>query len=1035
MKHIVALTVILASSFTWAGPLEDSGINGGLVVVIGADAERALEMGKNDQFLIQMLDTDAAKVRAARAALREKGLYGPVSIRLWDGKKLPCVDNLANLVVVKGGEVGENEINRVLAPRGVAIINGKKTVKPVPENIDEWTHYLHGPGNNAMARDEVAGPPRHMQWRAEPLWGRDHHAEKGGNPTVRTVVSAAGRLFILTDEIETSNMKVSSKWNIVARDAFSGVKLWTTAVQTAGYKKDLPGIWRRMVVDDTRVYTAFGADNTLVALDAATGKKSLTYKGTDDMDEVVLYRDTLFVLLKTDTLLALRAEDGRELWRWKPKGGEKVAPLTLAGAGGKVFVKTSQVLTCLSAETGNEQYRAKLPGATKSEDAPLESSVNYPGKLVVAEGVVLCSCGAKNPVKYKSWARKGYLGRGVGAHRLVKEYGGKIGAFSADNGKLLWETDYYPDLQDGPGEMYIHKGTALMGPLFDKTRDLLTGKVKVNRPIVDRLWTEGHHYRCYMGKATSKYIITAKRGIEMIDIDGENHSRNNWIRGTCQVGITPCNGLIYAPPHSCGCYMEAKLFGFWALAPEVGKREIITAEEPEKGPAYEDVKTQFSEKGWWTYRGGNTRGGSITSGIGENLKQAWKTERGGRLTSATVAGGKVYVAQVDKHTLHALDCSTGKIQWSFTAGGRIDSPPTVPGGLVLFGCRDGYVYCLRADDGKLAWRYRVAPGLHQAVAFNQLESVWPVHGSLLYQDGTVYAAAGRSSYLDGGIRLVGLDPVTGALRCEKLVRDKHAGAMEPPKDAEKRDRRNSQNWMDYKSDLAPDRSNSFSMHGSRNEILVGGDESVYMRNMRFDTRLEEMKKVLPHLFSTSELLDGWEHNRVYWGLGTGDFSGLPVAYSWIIKKKINVPVGLMMAFDDKTVWTVTRGKKGYAVVAARRPAKGDSRPDFKGKRKGTYKRLWSQGIGIRPRSIVRAGDVLVLGGMEKGTEGNPYAVGGEGRLQILSCKDGRTVSELKIDSSPVWDGMAAGDGKLFIPCVNGSVISLQQPPSRDRNVP
>jgi hypothetical protein len=32
-----------------------------------------------------------------------------------------------------------------------------------------------------------------------------HHAEKAGNPTVRTVVSAGGRLFMLTDEIESSN--------------------------------------------------------------------------------------------------------------------------------------------------------------------------------------------------------------------------------------------------------------------------------------------------------------------------------------------------------------------------------------------------------------------------------------------------------------------------------------------------------------------------------------------------------------------------------------------------------------------------------------------------------------------------------------------------------------------------------------------------------------------------------------------------------------------------------------------------------------
>jgi outer membrane protein assembly factor BamB len=1023
MKHIVALMTILISTCAWAGPLEDSGVDGGLVVVIGVDVTTAIEMGRDDRFLIQMLDTDGAKVRANRSAIYGTGFYGRVTASVFDGASLPYIDNLVNLIVANGTAVGRGEIDRVLAPGGVAIVDGRRTVKPVPETIGEWTHYLHGPGNNAIARDEVVGPPRRMQWRAEPLWGRDHHAEKGGFPTVRTVVSAAGRVFVLTDEIETSNMKISSKWTVVARNAFSGVRLWTTPVQTSGYQRDLPGIWRRLVVDDERVYTAFGAENTLVALDATTGKKSLTYRGTADMDEVVLAGGTLFVLLKSGALLARQAEDGRELWQWKPKGGEQVAPLTLAAWNGKVFLKTGRVLTCLSAETGREQYRSKLPGATATEDMPLARSVNYPGKLVVGEGVVLCSYGGKNPKKYPGWARSGYLGRGVGAHRLVREYGGKIGAFSASDGTFLWETEYYPDLQDGPNEIYIHEGTVLMGPLFDKTRDLMTGAVKAERSIVGRLWTEGHHYRCYMGKATSRYIITAKRGIEMIDIKGENHSRNNWARGTCQVGITPCNGLIYAPPHSCGCYMGAKLFGFWALAPDGGTREAATAQRPEKGSAYGDIKAPTSTDGWWTYRGGNARGGATSFAVSGDLKPAWKTRLGGRLTAATVAGGKAFVAQIDEHTLHALDSHSGKRMWSFTAGGRIDSPPTVPGGLVLFGCRDGYVYCLRADDGALVWRYRVAPGIRQAVAFDQLESVWPVHGSVLYQDGTVYAAAGRSSYLDGGIRLVGLDPATGALKRERVVRDEHAGAMAPPADAARRDRRTNQNWMDYKTDLAPDKSDSFSMHGSRNEVLVGGDESVYMRNMRFDNTLEEMSEVPPHLFSTSELLDGWEHNRAYWGLGTGNFSGLPVAYSWIIRKQKKMPVGLMMAFDDKTLWTVTRGK-GYSVVATRRPAATDSKPDFQGERQGAHKPLWSKPVGIRPRSIVRAEDVLVLGGMAKGKGGNPRTVGGDGRLQIVSCEDGRTVRELKIDSPPVWDGMAAGDGELVIPCVDGSVVSL-----------
>ena len=43
------------------------------------------------------------------------------------------------------------------------------------------------------------------------------------------------------------------------------------------------------------------------------------------------------------------------------------------------------------------------------------------------------------------------------------------------------------------------------------------------------------------------------------------------------------------------------------------------------------------------------------------------------------------------------------------------------------------------------------------VVSDRLESVWPVHGSVLVRDSTVYYAAGRSSYVDGGVRMGKLD--------------------------------------------------------------------------------------------------------------------------------------------------------------------------------------------------------------------------------------------------------------------------------------
>ena len=77
----------------------------------------------------------------------------------------------------------------------------------------------------------------------------------------------------------------------------------------------------------------------------------------------------------------------------------------------------------------------------------------------------------------------------------------------------------------------------------------------------------------------------------------------------------------------------------------------------------------------------------------------------------------VYVSQIDTHTLFALGRSQRETRSGrFTAGARIDSPPTVDRGRVVFGCTDGWVYCL-TTDGELVWRYRAAPLDRRTMAY------------------------------------------------------------------------------------------------------------------------------------------------------------------------------------------------------------------------------------------------------------------------------------------------------------------------------
>ena len=1029
-----------------------TGVKGGLIVHIGCgDGKLTAALRANGSYLVHGLDRDAKNVEQAREHVRSLGLYGPVSVDRLTGIQLPYVENLVNLIVAEHpGGIPMTEIMRVLAPNGVAYIktDGRwtRTVKPWPKDIDEWTHFLHGPDNNAVAEDSVVGPPRRMQWLAEPKWTRHHHWDKGTQPGIRAMVSANGRIYYMVDEATAANINVPNRWFLVARDAFSGVLLWKRSVAVGSFPRRLEQLWRGIIADGDRLYSPLGADEPLSALDAVTGEIIRRYPGTEGMQEVIKADDKLFAVIDQKGIVALQADTANLLWRWAPPEGTDIVPLTLAASDGKVFVKTDKSVCCLSADTGGQLWRfaPEIPGERRRLSWPR-------AKLIAGDGVVLCSYGGTNPevLNRDIWE---YLG----SHPRVNEYDGTLAALRAADGKVLWQTAYKPGLESYPGDIFVIDGLVWLGPDFSEARNLHTGRVERTQDVLERLWTTGHHHRCYPEKATTRYILNSKRGIEMMDIRGQDHSRNNWVRGTCRLGVTPCNGLIYAPSHSCGCYMEAKLYGFWALAPKRRKSEVGSqkSERLEKGSAYgqplsSDLCLPCPDD-WPTYRHDSMRSGSASTKVPSELKPVWSVDVGGRISPPVVAAGRVVVSDIDSHRIVCLDAQNGKEKWSFTTGGRVDSPPTVCEGRVLAGCADGCVYCLRLADGQLVWRFLAAPQKMSTVAFDQVESLWPVHGSVVVKNGIAYVLAGRSSYLDGGIVLYGLDPATGKVLCKTDVRSEHPAASVPPPEAEQLKMREkiAQNDTDYKTFAAPDRSDAFSMKGARTDILVADDESVYLRQLRFDSRLRKQQEQLPHLFSTSSLLDGAEIHRSHWVFGTGDFSRTPVAYSWIAyrptkwsEKKLSVPYGLMLVFDENTVWGVRRNhlmrgaveQKGlYVLFAGERsdPAgQRSSLPDF---RADGVQFKWTVSVPLRPRAMVRAGNHLLIAGMpDKIDPDNPSAPcnaafeGQEGGLlHVVSCGDGKTLGTQQLDSPPVWDGLAAACGRLYVVDCEGRVLCM-----------
>ena len=1030
---IVFALALCATHSPAADILKDSGVQGGLVVFIGCD-DIAGAAGISDRCLVQLLGRSEEDVAKARAQIRAGGKYGKVSVVQWDGGALPYVDNLVNLLVDKNGQASTDEAMRVLSPRGVALIKGKKTVKPVPTDIDSWTHYLHGPDNNAVAKDMQVGPPKHIQWLAGPRWTRNHHKIN----SISSVATENGRLFYIVDTATSANMSVPGKWRIIARDAFNGVELWRKKIDswvphTIGFRSGPPHVTRLLVASDDRIYAPLAADAPINSINAATGETIKTYECTDGTREIILIYDVLLAQ-KTGSIVAVNVDSGEQMWEWASPA--TLMPETLASDGKQVYVQVNNSVICLDLNSGKEAWRFGDPGTKKAALRGYGKHV-----LVVSDGVVLCNLNKK------------------------------LTAISAKNGEKIWEAEGGAGFH-APMDIFViddvvwtgdHPRDSVAPPPvkdFSKGYSLHTGAVMGENTVMVDLQTAGHHHRCYREKATSRYIIAGKRGFEMMDLKGEDHARANWVRGTCQYGMLPANGLTYAPPHSCGCYPESKLWGFYALnsrQPSLEKAisRIKTSERLNRGNAYGKLasghassaaspRSQSSES-WPQMRHDALRSGVSATSVPAALKQAWKIEVGGKVTQPVIAEGKVVFAAVDENTVYAADEKTGEIVWHKTVGGRVDSPPSIYKGTVLFGCADGRIYCLRLGDGELAWSFLAAPADLRTVALEQVESLWPLHGSVLVLNDTVYCAAGRSTWLDKGIEMYGLDPATGKVVYNYHYESRHPTLKEGKDEAKpEHNKGKAQTRSDYRTFLQPDKADSFSMAGgSIQDVLVSDGRNVFLHHATFSAELKPQQKMARHFFSTSGLLDDTENHRSHWVMGSGDFSMVGVAYSWIVNGGgwggASAQFGLMMAYDDENMWVVRR--KGYTL--SRKPNKPfsedeESVNDFanrgKGRQKGKKKgkesspastdSSWSLKLGARPRALIKAGDNLFLGTIPLVKGEDPHAAY-EGRVSgmitVVSDKDGQKAGEYKLDSPVKWDGMAAANGKLFVALENGNV--------------
>jgi outer membrane protein assembly factor BamB len=965
--------------------LDLAGVRQGLCVHLGcgreASATLTADLAAGSGLLVHGLALDDVSLQRARKAIEARGVAGRATVERAPLNPLPYLNDLARVVVVEDfaalAAVGvtREEILRTIAPNGTLLMREKgawtRTVKPMPKEMDEWTHPQHGPDGNKVSTDSALKSPIGLRWQ-------------DGLPVVMSFragtgswVAAGGKLFTAgvneLENLSTSSTVVPNYSDLhgqtfagypqylTARDAFSGIPLWK--INLGSLYEGGAGNWQNslpLAATGRRVYAA-GKERIVVA-DAASGEILVECR-TKYTPVRMLLLDHVLVAAGWEGMIRKDQE-----WAWLPQVGKAVA----AGS-----------VEAFDADTGEPIWA-------------LQTTVF---KIVASDGVIFMETFGGDPP-----AASGIvvieLRTGKERWRVSREKLGCAGEFSlgtAGGGcvtalKVKEKSLAVLSAADGSERFQVPCQTN-WAPLVDgllwlggKMYDTQTGAIK--GPMPTYLSGDG----CQQSSLTPNFVINNYGFHEIPDPKKKPPAPPSNARGfrpACVMSWVPAYGMGYTAANPCRC-LPGAAYGFIAVGPSGGPPTPADFEKPrptEKGSAFGPVAPATPETSDWPmFRHDPQRSASTPARLPEGLKELWRTPvaTAGQdiltnawrslatpLISAPVAqGGLVFVSAADVGQVIAMDAATGKPAWTATLGSRLTGPPTLHRGLCVIGCHDGWVYALRAKDGVLAWRTRLAPLERRMVAFGRVESVWPAAGAVLLHNDVLYATAGRTCEAEGGVAMAALDPATGAMLWGKVI------APGPQR----------------VNDCLAVRHGLLAWHYVRFDPKDGRQVAPD----KFETNLTETMPLLNPL--QGPMLDAaWTvipaHRRAGSAYMVGDL------------------YASQLAWTEKTVVSPRGGLPCDKAQAAGKHLPADDK---------TWKYDWRSGLtqDQRIEALVMTADAAVYAG--RTTEPKTRKV--TAFFWVVSLASGGKIAEFPLECPPACDGLAVAEERVFLSLTNGQVL-------------
>lgn len=996
-----------------AGEAESVPPHGLCVVLPAVSAGELVERTAGGRVLVHGLALDPATAERLRGEVAAAGANGLVTIQVWEDRPaLPHAEEMVNDLRIDADALGADappaaEIDRVLIPRhGQARIRRKgewtSHRTPMPASHGEWTHWFHDAGNNPVSRDQAAGPATGLRWIAE---------AQAGAGDVRVVGS--GQLIAPAHE---DNRRAAARVVLRARDAFNGLPVWQV-VQGDMKLHRLPRC-EPMIIDGERLIHLRTRKGPLIARSLRDGRELMTFdlaplsdnetsarvaaSTSDRVNQMAILFGRTLVVVSGNQAAALDADSGAVKWRWETAAGRYLALPSHDATSGTLAICEGDV----GAASGRmSAFRAQVLHGLD----PADGTVRWRTSIDLPDYV--SNCPAHDGAFYL------HTSPGLGNSKL------SLLSVDARSGRIRWS--HRELTMPGVGTMLVYPDR-----LFMVTSQLHAFAVADGTRLGS--YSLGNS-RCDVPRGNGRTIANFGHFLDVTAADAVQWERREIARNSCGGTTIPAYGMRYASGNRCACFEAVR--GLVAMGHRPLPPATADGRRLQRGPAA-GRRLGSDNTGWTAFLGDQRRSGSggaisrdvpqqrwrtpvATATAGGPLADEWRCGDAwnGPITAPTVADGLVLVAETIGRRLVCLDARDGTVRWSFPSEGRIDAPPTIVRGRAVFGCHDGYVYCVDIADGSLAWRFQAAPSRRLITAHGQLASVWPVHGAVPVVGDMVLAAAGRHPEADGGIALWGLDLATGGVRWRRMLTNERPRlTLRLDGTAERID--NSAIFAPnrvYNAVLVADRE-VFQIGGVRLRVADGKDADEAHPQFALMPRWNSVSS--PVLRAGQLNLAGPGGWNAQWGLldsgalrrWRGDeagrkpgIAGRPIC---VAPERIVVMAYATNSGAPGPLFCHTR-----AAVAdgSRHLWEVDSLPGAKGRT-------------VAASAMVVAGERIVITG---GGYGAGDVVPSFAPLEVRSLADGRLLHQEDLPSATVDNGLAVAGGRLFISLEDGTVRCME----------